>query len=230
MVAFDLATSGDFKDICYGVIVDNDTIKHYVSRKEGQMSTPLLHPVLLTQMLIDLNNILDKRRVFGWGSLGYDCRLLYDETTGKEEALNLAYNHMDLMWLLAIYTGQYISLAEIGAFYGVYVDPKLSRYVPSLWKANAESQERVVEHHTSCALAISKAAHDYMSRSKICWIDKKSGKNCSWFFQHRNLALSHKELLEYVLRVPGKGLSKYAADTTNWLREVICATSSKVQS
>lgn len=223
-VAFDFATSGNFCDLCYGVIYKRHSLTtdqersaytHLISKPQDQPALHKLHPVKLAHAILTLCSLTDQYDLFGWGSLSYDCHLLHSESEGQAEALRLAYDHVDLMWLLMLHTGHYVSLAEVAAHHKITIDTKLGASIPTLWKSSVTEQRLVIEHHMSQAWAIHAAATEYQASGCIDWVDKRTGKSCK---AQLPVVSSNGGLLEQVLSLPQAALTKSINQSVDWIR------------
>lgn len=214
--AFDLATSGNFKDICYGVAIGEKPVSFFTKDDNGK-ATVKMSPLTIAKTLVTLDGWTRKEDMVlcGWGSLGFDCKLLYEESGKHEEAVELAYSHLDLMWVLMAHTGFFVSLAEVGAYYKVPIDPGMGKLIPTLWKGSSEDRKRVALHQRSQVEAIHKAGNDFMHRGCLHWVDKKTGKECLMTLPNYK---SNRPLLRLLLAVPSSCLSKPVADSIEWIR------------
>lgn len=216
MVTFDLATSGNFSDVCYGVTYVDSILGHWVSQRNEDPAEMTIHPAKLVQLVLELEEFAEEGMLYGWGSLGFDCRLLYQESEAKQEAINLAYNHCDLFFNLAVNTGFWVSLPEVAQYHGVSLDPHMGRKVAELWRSGKQGQRLVIQHHVNSARAVAMAAYNVHNTNCLSWIDKKTGRTVT---QHL-LPLKNRYYLEKLLALPHAALAKTVAEPTQWLREL----------
>lgn len=222
MSAFDLATSGpNFNRICYGVLnrkLHMMGVKEYLSAKADDLPAELaLHPALAVKMLFDLLEESENNYpLIGWGTLGFDCKVLFEETAGQEEVYKLAYNHVDLFFQILIHTEQYVSIAEFGAYYGKIIDPNMGKETSSLWTSgDRNKQEMVIGHHRKIAMVLYDAWGEIVRTNRVYWIDKKSGREA-----HVDLPLhSNGFYLERMRDLPIAALHSSMRKQTAWLRE-----------
>lgn len=226
MVTFDLATSGNFEGICYGVVMHRDgKLERFVSLTADKKPMERLHPVALANLLIYLDTVTTHDTLYGWGSLAYDCRLLCKEAGNAQLAVELAHNHVDMMWLLLAHAGQYVSLAEVGAYHKVSLDPNMGRLTPELWKGPIEGMRKVAEHQRMATHVIMHAAKWWEHSGRIQWVDKKTGRDCYSEVPY----MKNGGIIKNILDLPQYALSKGMQESTGWLREAVAhATPSHV--
>lgn len=217
MVTFDFATSGDFADICAAVIRKPDGVEIWPKKRQPNgLYAAKLSSIELVEIAMTLFGFYqDNVPVFGWGSLGYDLRLLYKDSPAKEETLSLALNHIDLQFILFCATASLINLDSVVKAYGVTVDRTIPKETPNLWKEGKLGQNKAVDHLVDVVYAIEVIAKKYVDSREITWINPSNEQALTV----KSTAPSNWAYLYPSFFLPEKILLKKFFEITSWVRQ-----------
>lgn len=219
LVSFDFATSGEFKGICAAAITKQNSTSMWPKRRGPDglypQTMPMTDLVDLAMTLFTLHE--EGHYMVGWGSLGYDCKLLYEESPAKEEIFSVAMNHVDLLFILFAATGSLISLETAAKAASIILTPKFGKTVPDLWKKDGQSQTQVLDHLGQATSAIYVLGDTYRKTGNISWfahgsqeyVTAKMGQVTNWTYIYPSCFM------------PKPMLNNKFYEMTAWIRAVV---------
>lgn len=216
IASFDFSTSGNFEGICAACIKTPETVEIWPKKKTSNgMYAKELSPVELVSVAHALIQASEEYQLVGWGTLGYDLRLLFKEGVMKDEIVNLALSHYDLMFQIFADYGQMVALHSL---HGVKptINKSIPPQTPQLWKKDVEGQDLVIQSMEAHTERVYEAAVTLTCRDVLSWTDYSNSSN---EIQYRNVLAP---CLKYILpasMLPQKILNQKWATTFDWIRE-----------
>lgn len=220
IAAFDFATSGNFAGICAACIYFPEVPgevwpKDWPRNKDRKMHPEKLHPVELmrvTKTLIDLQE--EGYMIVGWGSLGYDFRLLYDEGVMQNEVVDLALSHYDIMFQIFARTNAMASLHSVKNI-GPEYDKNIAKNTPKLWRESEDSQAIAMRNMMTMTEKIYNIADRLLNENRrIEWYDYTGN-----IIRFGDYLQPCSNFVLPALQLPAAILMDKWAKTFSWLRE-----------
>ena len=169
----------------------------WYSHDEAGLPAPRMRPEEcwdLTKYLMEMQE--HGWTILTWNGLAFDFRLLADETGLQDACIELAMNHVDIMFQLFCYKGYRLGLET--AAKGLHVEGKsrdtTGAEAPILWQAREFG--RVMRYVTQDSAALLNVAEALLTRGGIPWISKSGIAN---FCPFRHGLLTVKQCLELPL-------------------------------
>jgi hypothetical protein len=214
VATFDFATSGDFKGICAACLKTPDKNEIWPKKKSGDMYAKQLNTVELVTIAHALINASEEYSLMGWGTLGYDLRLLFTEGIMKEEVINLALLHYDVMFQIFADYGQMVALHSLQSV-KPYIDKTVPQQTPKLWVQDIRGQNMVIAHMEASTERVFDVAINFILSQAITWIDK----NTSSLVSYRNKLSPCMKYILPATMLPKSILNQKWSTTFDWIRE-----------
>lgn len=216
IAAFDFCTSGDMRDICAAYVQTPEGEQIWPKKKEGATYALKLSPVDLVQVYHALQQASEEHTLVGWSTLGYDLRLLYNESVIKDEVVNLALSHVDLMFQIYSDYGDMVSLASIKESVPS-IDKNLSPKVPQLWRGGLSDQNQVLHHMIASTERVKGIASTLLEGRAISWWSYKDTSANSNGISYANSLVPCMNYCIPAMMLPEKVFQEKWRNTFSWI-------------
>jgi len=222
-LVFDVATSGNFEGICLICTWTNeDGFQYWVSRdtthtldadgevidvRDGVILDRMIKEDLCSAILYMVEHYLAGYAIYGWGTTGYDMRLLAKES-GMNLVNTLAIHHVDMQNNFMWEAGYAPALGMVAKWLDTPYDPNYSKLVPDNWKAG---KYREVAIHAKHSVDVVRALVEQRPE-EVGFIDS-NGKIIKLPAMYDVMGTYYERLVN----VPSFAL-KNGFDNANWLR------------
>lgn len=223
VLVFDVATSGNFEGIClictwtkedgfqywYSQQVEQtiDVDGEVIEVSDGPILNRMIKEDLCSAILYMVEHYMAGYAIYGWGTTGYDMRLLAKES-GLDLVNSLAIHHTDMQNNFMWEAGYAPALGMMAKWLNTPYDPNYSKVVPEAWKAGNHKE---VALHTKRSVEVVMRLVEQRPE-EVGFIDT-NGKIIKLPALYNELGTYYERLIN----VPPFAL-KNGFDNLNWLR------------